>query len=319
MNNDISIAFGQEIKLFESTISEIFISNIPLKNCRELASLLAIDYVNRLNSTPPVREYLNICAEKLTNYIGRKVITNDSFTTSMNLFTVAISPEQKVENHELSEKQARETALDVIIATTFNDIPANEVANLKDILKSMLSGKDTNEIFEFINNNREAFKALVQNSLKQKHKHDEMVFTLHANLLKAAKKHKENHTLGSNIRTLFSKITLAAGIAAIGSAGLVVGGLALPAILVPAIIGVNKIAGYVTDKTSDLIVQNHPTFKNNNNTIEQICYSTKIASHSRETKHDKSISQEEILEIQLDKNINISKIRDKDKQQSRGR
>ncbi len=94
MRNTINLPDGIDANSFQQQLRANLKNNLTKNTINNLASLLAIDYCIRSNSMNML-DHIESCITRLQKHIKNKVVTDDSFSSSMGLFTVAITPQEK--------------------------------------------------------------------------------------------------------------------------------------------------------------------------------------------------------------------------------
>lgn len=188
MKSNFALPEGIDPTYFYTFLTQDFQYNLSDKLCTNLANILAIDYSTRLAETTALADHAKNCQQRLKSFLGRRVITDESFSSSMHLFTVAISPEVKGEADafSISEEKSQDAIVEMIITTHFANLSGGEKAQVKLILKDLLKTKSASELLNFINADPKAFQSLVINSLQTKKQKDELLEFTKQQILRAA-------------------------------------------------------------------------------------------------------------------------------------
>ena len=228
---------------FKGPITSNLINNITQQTCSVLANILALDYATRLNSTPVITEYAAKCIAKLKNFLGHRVITDDSFSTAMTLFAVAISKESINYNDKNNLiQQMQDAAIDILMNEHFKDYSGDDKKKIQSILKDLLNSENRNDILNHINSDPKFIKTIVNGALQLYTQQVEM-----NNHVKVAIKDilERSIKLGEKINFIkesTSKIITGACALAVGALSIVTAGVALSILIVPASILTMKYA-----------------------------------------------------------------------------
>ncbi|MFU7501538.1 MAG: RP853 family protein, partial [Candidatus Tisiphia sp.] len=114
-------------------------------------NIIAIDYEIRLKSTPEIKVYISNCIGKLRAFFGQKVITDDSFSTVLMLFSVAISSSAvDYQDRDNILNKSEDIVIDTIINTNFGEANSEEKGIIKQVVKDLLAAKNSYELTNFI-------------------------------------------------------------------------------------------------------------------------------------------------------------------------
>ena len=104
MTNNINLPVGIDTDSFRKKLKAELENNLTKNTINSLASLLAIDYSIRF-SAANMLDHIEVCIARLRSHIKGKVVTDDSFSSSLALFAVAITiDKEKAEDTEYREK-----------------------------------------------------------------------------------------------------------------------------------------------------------------------------------------------------------------------
>jgi hypothetical protein len=129
----------------------------------------------------------------------------------------------------------------------------------------------------------------------------------------------------NNIKTLTAKITMAAGLVAIASAGVFIGGLMLPAFIVPAFALSVKFAPVVGEKIGETIARNNSMVQKKQSHLKEFMISIiqpeldQKLSHSKAHKKDLMLKPELEIKSQVVDILNQTRSNDINKKNSRQR
>ena len=173
---NIQLNINNTIQIFQKSIIQQLASNITEPTCATLANMLAIDYISRLEGTINAQDHLETCINKLKNFLEQKVMADDSFSTALTLFTVAIAPEEinyQDKNNILEQDQSQNAVVDVVIDSHFNEFNPKDMGKVKAALRNLLrdNGK---KILDYINAEPQLFLVIINGSIA-KHKTEEEI------------------------------------------------------------------------------------------------------------------------------------------------
>jgi len=304
-NKDIKLPENIEIKPFKEALLNSFKHNLTPTLCSSVSKLLAIDYSIRLASKLSPEDHLNNCVSKLRNYLGYKVVQEDDFSTSMTLFSVAISPEINSGNDKsTSQEQSVDEAIETIISAHFGQTSADDQAILRIVIRELLTGENNKEILNFINSDPKIFYSIVLTASKAKKKQKEIAEIAHVHINNILIKSKKIDQKISKIKSFSQQATLAGGLILAASAALLVGGLVMPALAVPAIIASVKLAPLLGDKIADININSNKFLKTEQKELNEL----KSKSISLDPKDiSQSITKEKAQEITKEKIQEITK------------
>jgi hypothetical protein len=244
-----------DVTIFQNRVTDALINNIAKHTCLALANILAIDYVIRLNSTPEATIYINKPIRRLQNFLNQKVITDDSFSTVLMLFAVAITPETTdyQDRGDILAK-SEDIIIDTLINLRFSKTLPEERTILKQLLKSLLVAKNSYELINFMQVEPEIFNATVMHSLKK-----------YQNLKKASAYVKQEineiiHVMAKHNKKIeifkqaTSKIITAICTLAIGAITVATAGAAFALVVVPVSIFAVQHAPKLGEKIGEMIL-----------------------------------------------------------------
>ena len=312
MKNDIKLPAGVNPKPFYLHLDMHLSNNLGEQLRRAISNLLAIDYSLRLKSSPQLEEYINLCGSRLKKHLDQKIILNETFSSAMTLFAVAITPEnQDDEDNIKSAQQSQDAIIESVISAHFGNLSPAEQQTIRMVLKDLLNGKDGKELITIVTSNPKLFHSIVLsavNAKKQQQEISESVGTYLSSILVQSKALNQKVT---GFKSAFAKIALIGGIIVAASIGMVVGGLALPALILPATLYAIKYAPALGEKIGNIVAQNIPTIANETKNLNQLKKISKQVlidgpelSNSVNIKNE--LSQEKAKE--LAKTLNIKSI-----------
>lgn len=300
MNTDLSLPPGVDPTPFKEYLLEYLGANLSESLCSSVANLLAIDYVGRLESKPDLDFHINECTLRIKKQLGLKVVTDESFSSVMSLFTIAITPERDIDtDDEKAQEQSQDALIDSIIATYFHDLTPEETAIIKSLMKEILNGKDGKEMMIVASSNPKLFYSIVVSAIREKNKLEEVLESVKLHLTQVMSKNKQQVKKQSGLRGLVSKLSLIGGMMLTASTGLVLGGVALPAIILPATAVVVKLSPKLGEKTVSSPEQEVITTQKE---------SKAIVNNLHATDKDSSITQS--TEKNIEQKVDKAKIKD---------
>jgi len=270
MRNKLAPSLNIDTTLFIQEINYHLSSNLSEKLIKNLSNILAIDHTNRLKSKPPLKDYIPLCIWRLQNHLGHKVVTDDDFATSMKLFCMAITPEKDPANDISSQEPAQEAVIDAIIHMHFGDLSTPEKEAIKFVLKDLFNGKDGHEISNFLNSNPKLFRCILVSAIHEKKKQQEIVEFVRLHISRLIIESKSVDRKIVRLKNLGSKFSLAATLMAVASAGLALGGLILPAFMIPATAVSFKYAPKMGEKVGEIAASNIESIQNHKETLREV-------------------------------------------------
>ncbi len=321
MKSNMILPDGANPDAFKEYFLEYLGTNLSESLCNSISNLLAIDYSGRLKSAPELKEYINTCALRIKKHLGLKVVSDESFSSAMSLFTVAITPEKDIDTDEdKSQEQSQDALIDSMIATHFADLSPDEVILIKSLIKELLNGKDGKEMMNAISSNPKLFYSVVISALRENKKQKEISEVVQQHLTTIISKQLKVQKQQVGFKGLISKVSLAGSLMIAASTGLVLGGLLLPALIIPATISAVKIAPILGEKVADTILKDAAPIplKESKNIIVDSGVTDKKNSITKTTKKtvEHNLRKKELKDLVktidikekiADKNINQSK------------
>lgn len=255
MDNKLIDIFNiEDLAVAEKTISANFANNITNHACLTLARIIAIDHKIRLNSIPKITLHLNNCICKLKNFLRQKVLTDDSFSTVLTLFAVAISPEVTDFQDNNIVQKSENIIIDTLINIHFPNISIKEKNNIKLILKNLFSAKNSYEIINLIQTEPEIFQTTVMSALKKYQNLIEINKQIKSDLDKIADITSTHYKKIEILRQAASKIITAVCTVAVGAITVATAGASSALIVIPAAILAVKYAPKIGEKIGDGIL-----------------------------------------------------------------
>ena len=299
MKNNINILKDIDSSVFLNKIKIYLGNNLSNQLITSLSNMLAIDYVNRLKQEPKMDEYAMECVDRLKTHLNHKVFTDEGFSGVMTLFAIAITKEKIVDDELINVQEKNQDILvDAIIASEFADLSPAEQLNVKEVLKSSITGRDGKEIINLINSNPKLFYSVVLSAYKEKSKQKEILELVTINLNKIIVATKSINRKKNNIKSLTGKIAMAAGLLAVASAGAFLGGLILPAIIIPTVAISIKLGTVIGEKLGETIAQNNNFIENKQSIIKAFDISIMQPALDQSISQSKHIEQKKLVALQ---------------------
>ncbi len=248
----MNIFENTNIELFRDKITDGLKNNITDYHCSTIANMLAIDYKTRLNSKLEIVSYIDKCVSKLRNFLGKKIITNDDFSTTLELFAVAIRNEKPSteDNSGITKEQSEDILSQMIIDIYFKDFTENQKDSVKEILRSL---EITPELIKYMESNTDLFRNIVKQAIVTKNNKHGLDHNLNI-ILKITETQKQLNQENVRRGQFFSKVITAISALVVGATGVLTAGVALPAmLLVPTSIVTIKYAPKIGEKIAGLI------------------------------------------------------------------
>ncbi len=230
----IEILKSDNASLARKWISENLLNNVTPQTCITLANLIILDYEARLNLEPAIQIHLNNCLSKLKAFLKQKVITDDSFSVAIMLFTVAISPTPiEYEQKENIVDKSENIIVETLISTNFNQTTQEERKLLRLVLKDLLKARNSHEIMNVLKYEPDLFRIIILHAIKKYKRPHDIIANIKTELNKilgtAVKHHKKIETF----KQTTSKIFTAVCSLAVGAISVVTAGAALALAVVP--------------------------------------------------------------------------------------
>lgn len=222
MKSDITLPPGVDPSPFYNELTKYLSYNLIIKLRTSVSNLLAIDYAGRLESEPPLDEHIDVCIGRLKKHLGPRIILNETFSSSMTLFTVAITPEKKVsDDNKQSQEQSQDALIDAVISSHFKDLSPQDREMIKEILRDVMNGKDGKELMNVIISDPKIFYSIVLNAAKAKKQQHEISEFVEMHLMRILSKTKQLDKKVGGIKNTIGKIALSAGLLVAASIGMV--------------------------------------------------------------------------------------------------
>jgi len=271
MKNDIKLPAGVDPKPFNLYFDKHLSNNLGEQLKRAISNLLAIDYSLRLKSIPQLEEYVNLCGSRLKKHLDQKIILNETFSSAMTLFAIAITPEnQDDEDNAKSAEQSQDAVIESVISTHFGNLSHAEQQAIRLVLKDLLNGKDGKELMTIVMSDPKLFHSIVLSTVKAKKQQQEISESVGAHLNSILVQSKALNQKVTGFKSAFAKIALAGSVIVAASIGIVVGGLALPALVLPATLYAIKYGPALGEKIGNMVAQSVPTIVNETKNLNQL-------------------------------------------------
>jgi len=279
MKNDIKLPEGVNPKPFYLHLEEHLSNNLGDTLIHSISNLLAIDYSLRLKSTPELKEYVELCGSRLKKHLDQKIIFNETFSSVMTLFAIAITPEkQNDDDDDKSIEQSQDAVIESVIFSHFGDLSLQEQQIIRLVLKDLLSGKDGKELLNIVISDPKLFHSTVLSAIKAKKQQQQISAFVGAHLNSILSQSKTLDKKVTGLKSTFAKIALAGSLIIAASIGVVVGGLALPILVLPATLYAVKYGPVLGKKMGTIVAQNIPNIVNETKNLAQLKNATKEIS-----------------------------------------
>lgn len=252
MKNDIFVELGANPETFFQKMNDYLRNNIDSDLCRSVANLLSIDYVTRLNLSPEINAYINICIKRLQKYLGARVILDHSLAETMELFAIAITEEKEDSGKSAkSQEQLIDTMIESILTESFGDLSPQEKNAMRSVIREIIHSKNKKDLLNMISSDPSLLKELIANTLKIKTPEKEITNTVITYLQKLSEQSKNLENQKTNIKNFAGKIAISVGLLATASLGFAFSGLVLPAIIIPTAIASINAAANIGEKAAN--------------------------------------------------------------------
>lgn len=252
MKNDVFIELGANPEIFFQKMHDYLRNNIDSDLCRSVANLLSIDYVTRLNVSPEINTYINICIKRIQKYLGSRIILDHSLAETMELFAIAITEEEGNSGKSAkSQEQLIDAMIESILTESFGDLSLQEKNAMRSVIREIMHNKNKKELLNMISSDPALLKRLIVNTLKIKTPEKEITATVITYLQNLSEKSKNLENQKTNIKNFAGKIAISVGLLATASLGFVFSGLVLPAIIIPTAIASINAATTIGEKAAN--------------------------------------------------------------------
>ncbi|MDR0296840.1 MAG: RP853 family protein [Rickettsia sp.] len=243
------------ISICRKSICEELINNITKQACLTLANIIAIDYEIRLKSTPEIKIHISNCIGKLRAFFGQKVITDDSFSTVLMLFSVAISTDAvDYQDSDNILNKSEDIVIDTLINTNFGEANSEERGVIKQVIKDLLAAKNSYELTNFIQVEPEIFRTTVMHTVKKYQNSQEVSANILLEInrvVNIAAKHNKKIEI---FKQATSRIITAISVLAVGAISVATAGATFAFMVVPASILAIEYAPKIGEKIGGMIL-----------------------------------------------------------------
>lgn len=251
----MNIFNSTNISICRKSICEELINNITKQTCLTLANVIAIDYEIRLKSIPEINVHIGNCIGKLRTFFGQKVITDESFSTVLMLFSVAISSSAvDYQNKDNILNKSEDIVVDTIINTNFGEANSEEREVIKRVVKDLLAAKNNYELTNFIQVEPEIFRTTVMHAVKKYQQPKEVSDNVQLEInriVTVATKHNKKMEI---FKQATSKIITAISVLAVGAISVATAGATFAFMVVPASILAIEYAPKIGEKMGGMIL-----------------------------------------------------------------
>ncbi len=306
MKNNIKLPDNVNPAPFLQSMEINLINNLSRYLINSLSNMLAIDYANRIKHKYEIDDYVEKCTTRLKKHLGHKIVMDEDFSSTMSLFTIAISEAKNLsDDSSRSQNQEQDVLIDGIISNYFSDLPKEEVARLKEVLKTLITSSESRDIMNFISSDPKLFYSIVFASYKEKVLEKERLEFISVHINKIIEEKKSINKSISNVKSLTSKIALSTGLFAAASIGALITGVALPILLIPATLASIKIAPTIGEKLGSAITKTTGIVKARETSLKGMINSILQTKISKSQAQEHYVGQEKSVVIQ--KSLQITK------------
>ena len=302
----MSLLENINIPAFREPLNYYLINNITPKTCSTLANMLAMDYLVRIDSKETISKHADICVNRLRTFLGQKVITDESFSTALTLFAIAISPEkpQPNENDILDQSQSQDLIMEALIETHFKNIGDKKM--VKKILKEMLKSKKFNELINYINSEPEMICSIIEYALRKYPKQHEIINYVNIETAKIFDQDIQLNKKIDSFKQATSKIALAASTLAVGALAVITAGTVLTIAIVPAAILAVRYAPKIGEVLGENLLQADSNIKTAKDNIKSLA-----SQLYQKNQLSLAVSKEQSIEQNKSQSPHLSTINDK--------
>ncbi|MFK8040181.1 MAG: RP853 family protein [Rickettsiaceae bacterium] len=331
-----------DINAFKERIDSKFKDNLPIKLRSTLSNILAIDYHTRCKDKIMIHKHVDSCIKKIGNFLYGKVVSDDSFSAAMTLFSIAIASDNlsyKDHNQELLV----ECSINQIIEMHFAYLSNAQKLKAKAILIKLIGNKDQKKIISQIHSNISITKTIVDGMIKLDiaiDKNSNNIFDeFHAIILRNSK--TQNNV--DKIKNFISKITTMTIGLSIPGLLLMTTSTLIPVAMIPSAIAMIKFGpkigsmigqnainanGWLQDiQTKDNQAMENLLDQMSSKKVTAVTYRKfRKITHEHEKMHDKNIDKNELNnqeqinldELIIEEIIDLDNIKDKVSQHTSG-
>ncbi|WP_341763820.1 RP853 family protein [Candidatus Tisiphia endosymbiont of Beris chalybata] len=244
------------ITMSERMVRHALLNNLPEQVCSTLACIISIDHEIRLHPNPKIKKHINNCLYKLTTFIGQKVITDDSFTTVLMLFAVAISTDLMnfQEQNNIINKSA-DLIINALINIYFDKLTLEEINILKLVLKALLKEKNNHDKINFIQIEPTIFEVIVMRALKKSPNIVAITNQINLELNKIANITAQHSRKIEEFKQTSSKMVTAICSIAVGAITVATAGMYFALIVAPTTILAVKYAPKIGEKIGEMLLK----------------------------------------------------------------
>lgn len=238
--NKLSDELHRVIKIYKTNLIKNLSDSIENKVLSSLSNMLAIYYIE--NNQLKHEENSKINVERISFYLGKKIIVSYDFGVVLELFAVAISDNKKIIDNVYEVPEIKKNN-DIICSHLLSEI-TNPDITLKELTLEIIESPQFGEISDYIyKNNKKYIEVIEKISLKNQTQSQKLKEIIH-NLQNLNK----NNDLNKEIKNTFSLLgTIVAG-ASIAVASSIMLGVVAPLAILPATALGSKIASNIIEK-----------------------------------------------------------------------
>jgi hypothetical protein len=251
----IEILGNPNAELVRKWISKDLVNNLTKDTCLALANLITIDYKIRLDLEPDIKDHIKSCLDKLRQFLGQKVITDNSFSVALMLFTVAISPTPvKYDTKENILNKSEDVLIETLVNTNFGSVNLEERNILKVILRELLKSRNSQEIMNVIKYEPELFRTTVLYAIKKYRTPADIITNIKSELSKIVSVAVKHYKKIETFKQATSKILTAVCSIALGAISIVTAGAAFALTVLPAGVLAVSYAPVIGERLGEMIL-----------------------------------------------------------------
>ncbi|WP_375326613.1 RP853 family protein [Candidatus Tisiphia endosymbiont of Nemotelus uliginosus] len=244
------------ITICEKAFRQALRNHIPKQLCSTLACIISIDHEIRVHPTPNIKEHISNCLHKLTAFIGKKVITDESFNMVLMLFAVAISIDigDLLDGENIINK-SEDIIINTLINIYFSTLTFDKINIIKLVLKTLLREKNNYEKINFIQVDPTTFRGIVMGALKKSQSVIEISKQINLELNKIANATSQCSKKIETFKQASSKMVTAVCGIVVGAVTVATAGMPLALMVVPTTILAVKYAPKVGEIIGEIILK----------------------------------------------------------------
>jgi hypothetical protein len=280
------------IKIYKSYLDSNFAKNIDSKVISSLSNMLALYYTDKRDTDHSNNSIMN--SQRISNYLGSRVIASYDFGTVLALFSIAIS-ETNNQKDNLQENIEIEKNQNFITDEIISGIEEfDQLSELKEVTDQLIKSDDFPQISDYIHKHKRKYKEIFEKvSIKNPNyskidKTNEII-----RVLNEMNKQNISTQVTKNTVTMIGTIAAGAALAFTCTAML---GVFAPIAIIPATVLGSRVASIVTEKISTPIFDSSLALKTNSKLIDKI-----ISNNNPSKANDQTIQNSHEISEDLKK------------------